>query len=733
MLARRPPPAPRPLHREVVTIALTVVALFMPVAHATATTFTVDSTLDAVDAAPGNGLCATSDGACTLRAAIQETNALPGADEIVLPAGTYGLTITGRRENGSARGDLDVTDTLTIRGASSATTIIDGNYIDRIIETFPSETVSLPLSVQGLTLRHGQTLNETAGVLAFHDLELVDVVVTDNVGAGVASIFAKLDVRNSRIVRNHLGGGGCGGGVGVNGTAGVKITDSVIAENSSSCGGGIHLNHSRGAIEIARTLFAANSAGSGGGLSTTHSRAFIHIRDCTFRDNTASFWGGGLVINAAGLASDPALAPFALVNTTIAHNTGVEGGGLAITNNAAAGRLHNVTIARNDAAGQPYAHGGGLWVDNRPGGIVHVTDSILADNTLMGGGASDCSGAFESGGHNLVRAPAPCTITGDFATDLTGVDPGLAAIDDYGGPTPTLALFAGSLAIDGGNPAGCTDQNGAPLAADQRGATRPSGVACDIGAYETGCGNGRVDVDEQCDDGNLTDGDCCSSTCQPEPDDTPCSDADACTGVDRCNAGACVPGTPLACGSCSTCDPTAGCVADVWDDCRPPAARFSGRLQLKAGPVPSLEWQWTKGSATTLADFGDPLGGDRYELCLFDESGNAPSLVAAVSTRAGVCGGKPCWKQQNVQTLKYADVDRTPDGMQSLALKAGGDGKAKIRLSAGGSDLTLPTFPLSLPLRAQLHATNGRCWEARYFELGTRRNDGTIFRAQAFR
>ena len=42
---------------------------------ATAATFYVDSEIDAVDALPGDGVCATSTGTCTLRAAIQEANA----------------------------------------------------------------------------------------------------------------------------------------------------------------------------------------------------------------------------------------------------------------------------------------------------------------------------------------------------------------------------------------------------------------------------------------------------------------------------------------------------------------------------------------------------------------------------------------------------------------------------------------------------------------------------------
>ena len=49
-----------------------------------AATFTVNSTDDVVDADLGNGLCetATGNGTCTLRAAIQEANALVGADTI---------------------------------------------------------------------------------------------------------------------------------------------------------------------------------------------------------------------------------------------------------------------------------------------------------------------------------------------------------------------------------------------------------------------------------------------------------------------------------------------------------------------------------------------------------------------------------------------------------------------------------------------------------------------------
>ena len=45
-----------------------------------------------------------------------------------------------------------------------------------------------------------------------------------------------------------------------------------------------------------------------------------------------------------------------------------------------------------------------------------------------------------------------------------------------------MALPAASIAVNGGDPAGCKDDNGNPLATDQRGYLRVG--ACDIGAFE---------------------------------------------------------------------------------------------------------------------------------------------------------------------------------------------------------------------------------------------------------
>ena len=76
-------------------------------------------------------------------------------------------------------------------------------------------------------------------------------------------------------------------------------------------------------------------------------------------------------------------------------------------------------------------------------------------------------------GHNLSFAGAGCPVT------FAGGDPNLGPLDDNGGPSQTISLGPGSVAIDKIPPTGA----GCP-ATDQRGVPRPAGTACDIGAYE---------------------------------------------------------------------------------------------------------------------------------------------------------------------------------------------------------------------------------------------------------
>src|SRR5436309_3517393 len=71
--------------------------------------------------------------ACTIRAAIQEANALGGAHTIVLPSGTYTLSLlTGDYyvdATSDASGSLKIFEDVTLSGAGAFTTSIDGNHL----------------------------------------------------------------------------------------------------------------------------------------------------------------------------------------------------------------------------------------------------------------------------------------------------------------------------------------------------------------------------------------------------------------------------------------------------------------------------------------------------------------------------------------------------------------------------------------------------------------------------
>ena len=154
-----------------------------------AATFTVDTTADVVDALPGDGACATSTGACSLRAAVQESRALAGGDTIILPSGLYVLTIAGAGNNSATSGDLDISEELTILGAGARTTIIDGNRLDRVFDV----RNPVPVIISGVTIRNGAVpgLGDGGGIATVNGpLTLTDVALVGNsAGRNGGAIF----------------------------------------------------------------------------------------------------------------------------------------------------------------------------------------------------------------------------------------------------------------------------------------------------------------------------------------------------------------------------------------------------------------------------------------------------------------------------------------------------------------------------------------------------------------
>lgn len=220
-----------------------VLAIVLAISPARAALFTVTSTSDGTDIAPGDGVCdANPSGAvvCTLRAAVQEANALAGADGISLPAGTHTLTLAGV-EDVAAAGDLDVSSVITIAGTGATSTTIHQTAPDRVFEVWFAPAA---LTLSGVTVSGGNPGTEFlamgGGIRNLALLTLDDVNVTGNVAGLAAGIFNFGEIHavdlvvagNEATVR--IGGiasasYSASGGPGTN----LSLDDSTIGPNAS--------------------------------------------------------------------------------------------------------------------------------------------------------------------------------------------------------------------------------------------------------------------------------------------------------------------------------------------------------------------------------------------------------------------------------------------------------------------------------------------------------------------
>ena len=435
-----------------------------------AATFTVNSTADIHDGIAGDGVCETAkdNHICTLRAAIEEANALDGADTIQLqPNATYLLSLTSSLgTNRSA--DLIIADSVSIAGAGIDSTIIDGNgmatgqrvlYIIACIRdvrdsmtskcTFGSPTTN----ISGVTIRHGVSSTYAGGINSESTLNLDHARLSDNstsdLGGAILS-FKTLTISNSIIANNSTGRGG--GGIYAEGS--TTVSTSTISGNT-----------------------AAGASNKGGGLYLLGPDTFIV--DSTISGNSAGV-GGGIYHQNASVT---------VINTTISGNTSTGSGG-GIYNSGGVVGLYNVTVTENGANSDEtgFDAGGGVY-NAASGTAMYVSNSIISGNTLVIPTApfptlasDECGGTITSFGYNILVSvdTSHCTVSGPY----TSADPLLGPLQLNGGLTQTHALSIGSPAIDGGNPSGCTDQLGAPITTDQRGIHRPYGTNCDIGAFE---------------------------------------------------------------------------------------------------------------------------------------------------------------------------------------------------------------------------------------------------------
>lgn len=245
--------------------------------------------------------------------------------------------------------------------------------------------------------------------------------------------------------------GGRGGGISNAGT--MQLVDSSISDSQAHEGGGIY---NSGSLAVVRCAIAANSASTD---SVTYGPFYY--------PNMGPFYFPGV---GAGIFNSGSCT---VLNSTISGNSASgDGGGIDST-----GRLEvlDSTMDGNSADGK----GGGIAVVGSANPTFASANSIY-HNPSGGNLALDSSSTFTSEGHNLF-SDAPEGILDP--TDLINTDPLLGPLADNGGPTQTMALLAGSPAINAGSNALAVDpSSGQPLTTDQRGAG--------FGRY----GDGTVDI-----------------------------------------------------------------------------------------------------------------------------------------------------------------------------------------------------------------------------------------------
>lgn len=345
--------------------------------------------------------------------------------------------------------------------------------------------------------------------------------------------FSSVTLNNCKVERNNAGsGGGLYNRSSEAGSAYLTLNNSVVSENSSLSAGGIgsYSKGGFGSVTLNNSMVIGNTSDGfeGGGIANSNSSELMLV-DSIVSGNTAST-GGGIINN--GTAT--------LINSTVSGNSGGGISNYSEGNRSSLFAVHNSTVSGNDGGGvssinfgdysssvitlnnstisenKTPRRGGGIFVEN--GGIWIIDDryyyssaEIILNNCLVSGNTADLGGnevylqtnygrviadSFTLFGHsgesndeaffNFKPGESDLIATSD-GTAPTALDSIIdSALADNGGPTKTHALVAGSPAIDLDR--GCSTG----LSTDQRGQSRPTGLGCDAGAFESSTGKAML-------------------------------------------------------------------------------------------------------------------------------------------------------------------------------------------------------------------------------------------------
>lgn len=371
-------------------------------------------------------------GAGSLRQAVLDANATPGAD-VIRFAGPVRGTVT------LTSGELAITDSVRIDGPGAGRLAVSGNDTSRVFRVGSGATVS----IDDLTITRGRALGQGGGILNAGTLTVSHATLSDNLVVGVAGaslgtvvdafgggIFntGTLTVRHSLFVHNRsVGADGTSATIGSSALGGAimsggaptspgmaTVLHSTFLDNRA-VGGAAGIGASRagiggavmnaiGSFIVSHSLFHSNQAiggfengipggfgaGSGGAIGNVArvGDAILSVSHSTLTNNRAI---GGAAANGitAQDGRGGAIANFIF-------------GGLPapVTVTATATVAHS-TLVGNRAVGGHGGSGGngqGGGIANLNGGFLTVSDSLIALNRAFGGAGDGGNGGNGQGG-----------------------------------------------------------------------------------------------------------------------------------------------------------------------------------------------------------------------------------------------------------------------------------------------------------------------------------------------
>jgi predicted outer membrane repeat protein len=298
-------------------------------------------------------------------------DAATSGDVVIICPGTYALT---------AVIDLSGVD-ITLRGASAASTILDGGNTFGVDGSSNNDGVQIVFSdsaatLDSLTLRHGYSGDQWGGAAHIEHATVINTRFERNfaVVPGGALHGYDLVIRGSLFESNES----TAKGGAVNAFHDVLIESTTFHDNASGWeGGALSVTEGGGSAVINRSTFSDNSADFAGG-AVFGSEATLSVADSLFARNAATSYGGAINNWSYTL-------PMRVANSSFIGNTAGEYGG-AVN----AYTLMQIESSRFTGNSSLDVSGGGAGVNTGfvLGSSVAIRKSRFDGNSSMGSGGA---------------------------------------------------------------------------------------------------------------------------------------------------------------------------------------------------------------------------------------------------------------------------------------------------------------------------------------------------------